>query len=427
MEKNSASFNKFMVLWSGQLISAIGSGLTSFGLAVYMYQKTGSATLMALLAFFAFVPALLLSPLSGVLADRYDRRLLMITGDSLSALGLIFILVCMLLGDIQLWQIYIGVTVSSSFSSLLEPAYKATVSDLLSKEQYSKASGLVQIASSSKFLISPILAGFLLSHWDIKLLLVLDICTFFVTVVVTTCIRKGLVSHQSNQRGTLFSELAEGWQVIHGNQGIFILVLLTSVITFFLGFIQILSTPMILAFSDTATLGIIESVCATGMLVSSILLGVVTIYKGYATMLSISLFCTGLFMIFFGLRENTVLICIAGFLFFATLPFANMSIDVLIRKNLENSVQGRVWGLIGVISQLGYVVAFALAGILADYLFTPLLMPDGFLASSIGKFLGTGEGRGIGLLIVVSGISIICTSLILSANKSVRTLEGTHV
>jgi hypothetical protein len=184
---------------------------------------------------------------------------------------------------------------------------------------------------------------------------------------------------------------------------------------------------MILAFSDTATLGIIESVCATGMLVSSILLGVVTIYKGYATMLSISLFCTGLFMIFFGLRENTVLICIAGFLFFATLPFANMSIDVLIRKNLENSVQGRVWGLIGVISQLGYVVAFALAGILADYLFTPLLMPDGFLASSIGKFLGTGEGRGIGLLIVVSGISIICTSLILSANKSVRTLEGTHV
>ena len=133
----------------------------------------------------AFMPSLLLSAFAGVLADRYDRRLLMVLGDSLSAIGLVFILICMLRGEAQLWQICVGVTISSVFSSLLDPAYKATVTDLLTKEQYTKASGLVQIASTSKFLISPIIAGYLLVISDIKLLLIIDIFTFFVTVTTT--------------------------------------------------------------------------------------------------------------------------------------------------------------------------------------------------------------------------------------------------
>lgn len=427
MENDNKSFKKFFFLWSGELISAIGSGLTSFGLAVYVFRQTGSATLMAMLTLLAFVPALALSPAAGVLADRYDRRLLMILGDSLSAVGLIFILVCMLMGNVQLWHIYVGVTISSIFSSLLEPAYKATVSDLLTKEQYSKASGLVQIAGSSKFLISPILAGFLLSVWDIKLLLIIDICTFFITVAVTSMVRKGLVSNPSGNRDSFLGEFKEGWKVIHGNQGIFILVLLTSVITFFLGFIQILSTPMILAFSNTATLGTLETICASGMLVSSIVIGVFSIRGGYVKMLSVSLFCTGIFMAFFGLRANIYVIGTAGFLFFATLPFANTSIDVLIRKNLDNNVQGRAWGLIGVISQLGYVVAFAIAGLLADYLFTPMLLPGGLLASSVGKITGTGEGRGIGFLIIVSGFFVLLTSLLLARSTSVEKLENANV
>ena len=172
MSKVEKSFKKFLLLWSGQFVSAIGGGLTSFGLSVYVFQETGKASLMALVTLLAFMPGLLLSPFAGVLADRYDRRLMMILGDSLSALGLIYILFCMLNGGVEIWQICIGVTISSVFSSLLEPAYRATVTDLLDEEQYTKASGLVQIAGSAKYLISPFIAGLLLAiswpspiHW----------------------------------------------------------------------------------------------------------------------------------------------------------------------------------------------------------------------------------------------------------------------
>ncbi|WP_240463586.1 MFS transporter [Paenibacillus apiarius] len=95
MNKSGKSFRKFLLLWSGQLISAIGSGLTSFGLGIYVFQQTRKASAMALVTLLAFMPSLLLSAFAGVLADRYDRRLLMILGDGLSALGLLFILICM--------------------------------------------------------------------------------------------------------------------------------------------------------------------------------------------------------------------------------------------------------------------------------------------------------------------------------------------
>ena len=118
--EHKSNYRKFLILWSGELISAIGSGLTSFGLGVYVYQKSGSAANMALVALLAFLPTLILSAPAGVLADRYDRRLLMMAGDGFSALGLLYILVCMLSGEAELYQICIGVFISSVFSSLLE-------------------------------------------------------------------------------------------------------------------------------------------------------------------------------------------------------------------------------------------------------------------------------------------------------------------
>lgn len=408
MNHSKNHFNKFLLLWSGEFLSAIGSGLTSFGLGVYVFRQTGSAAAMALVTLLAFVPALLLSAPAGVLADRYDRRLLMMLGDGLSAAGLLWILFCMRNGDAKLWQICIGVTISSVFSSLLDPAYKATVTDLLTPEQYTRASGLVGIAGSAKYLISPILAGFLLGASNIRLLLIIDICTFFLTVTATLVVKRGLVSKEAKQTTSFLQEFSDGWRTITKNRGVLILVLMASAATFFVGFIQTLFTPLLLVFADSTTLGIVETICASGMLVSSVLIGSVVIKKGYIKMLSASLFGAGIFMAIVGLRENIVLICASGFIFFLMLPFANTSIDFLIRINIDNEMQGRAWGFIGLISQFGYVVAYAVSGALAD---------------GIGVAFGIGVGRGAGFLIMIAGSLLSVIALILYQIKSVRQLE----
>lgn len=390
-------------------MSSIGGGLTSFGLGVYVFWQTGSAASMALVTLLAFLPTLLLSVPAGVLADRYDRRLLMMLGDGCSAVGILYILFCMLSGGASLTEICIGVTISSVFSSLLEPSYRATVTDLLDAEEYSRASGMVSLAGSARYLISPVLAGALLTVSDIRLLLILDICTFFLTVICTGVVRKGLAAKTAEKKEPFFAALQMGWQAVTEKRGVFILILLSSVMTCFMGAFQILAEPLILDFADSATLGIGETICASGMLVSGLFLGARGIKKGYLKVLSASLTVAGIAMIIFGLRENIYLICAAGFLFFAMLPFANNCLDYLVRTNIADEMQGRAWGFIGFLSQIGYVVAYGLAGVLAD---------------GIGEQFQVGVGRGAAAVIMVSGGLLGLMALAIYPIKAVRELEN---
>lgn len=408
MGKTKSNFSKFMLLWTGEFVSSIGGGLTSFGLGVYVFNQTGSAASMALVTLLAFLPTLLFSVPAGVLADRYDRRLLMMMGDGLSALGILYILICMLQGDAALYQICIGVFISSVFSSLLEPSYRATVTDLLTNEEYSKASGMVSIPGSARYLISPILAGILLAVSNIKLLLLIDICTFILTVISTAVVRKGIAVKEMENKCSFAESLKQGWKAITKRRGVFILIVISSVMTCFMGVLQILAEPLILDFSNSTILGIGETICACGMLVSSLFLGAKGLHQGYVKILSISLFLAGIGMIGFGIRENIYIICIFGFLFFATLPFANNCLDYLVRTNIPDELQGRAWGMIGFLSQIGYVVAYATAGAAAD---------------GIAAQFHIRVGRGAAVVVIAAGIFLSLTSLLIYPVKSVRALE----
>ena len=411
MEKKSNYF-KFILLWAGELISSIGGGLTSFGLGLYIFQKTGSAADMALLTLLGFLPGLILKVPAGVLADRYDRRLLMMIGDGLSGLGVLFILLCMLRGEAALWQIYLGTTVSSVFSALLEPSFTATISDLLTKEQYSKANGLVSMAGSARYLFSPVLAGFILAVSDIKLILIIDICTFFLTVIVAAVVRKGIVSNAPVSHEPFLKSIKEGWNVITAKKGLLLLIFVTTLICLFIGIFQVLAEPFILSFSDSKTLGIVETVAASGMLVSSILLGMIGIKKHFVRALWAGLAVAGAGMALFAVTENIYVICIFGFLFFAAIPFANNSLDYLVRASIPSEYQGRAWGLLGFISQLGYVAAYALSGVTAD---------------TMGMITGKGVGTGSAITVIFSGICMAVVALILSGIRRIRVLEASVV
>lgn len=402
------NFKKFLLLWSGELVSSIGGGLTSFGLGVYVFNKTGSAGGMALVTLFGFLPTFLLGIPAGVLADRYDRRLLMMIGDGFSALGVIYILISMMRGEATLTQICIGVLISAVFSALLEPSYRATITDILTEEEYSKAGGLVSLAGSARYLISPLIAGFLLTVSDVKLLLIIDICTFFLTVICVAVVRGSIDAKPSEDHEPFMKSLSEGWHVITENRGVFVLVIVSSLITLFMGMFQILAEPFILSSYDAATLGVSETICASGMLVTALYLGIRGIRKGFSKKLAISLMLAGVFIFLFGFSNSIVLICGFGFLFFAALPVANNCLDYLVRTNIPAEVQGRAWGLIGFISQLGYVLAYGLSGIAAD---------------ATGRLTGKGVGHGSALVIMFSGVLLAIVAGSILPMKSIHSLE----
>ena len=410
----------FYKLWLGELISNIGSGMTAFALSVYIYEKTGSVSYVSLITLLSFMPSIILSPIGGLLADRYDRRLLMIIGDLFSGLGLVYILWSIQAGEKSIVPIFIGITFSSIFTSLLEPSYRATLTDILEEENYAKASGLIQAAGSAKYLISPVIAGIVLSVADIRVILLLDIMTFITTCLMIFLVRKSINSEMKNYKKDSFKGLLEGLFIIKGNRGVYSLVIIMFFVCFFMGFIQILIRPMILATSSVKTAGMMESLCAVGLLIGSLWIGIAGIKKNYSKILAVACFFCGIFMSMTGVNENLAIIGISTFLFFSTLPFMNSCADVLVRVSIPNELQGRVWGLISLITQMGTVAAYIISGVMADYVFEPMFNKNGILVENIGKIIGTGKGRGIGFMLILSGMGMLIMAIVIWKNREIR-------
>ena len=410
----------FYKLWLGELISNIGSGMTAFALSVYIYEKTGSVSYVSLITLLSFMPSIILSPIGGLLADRYDRRLLMIIGDLFSGLGLIYILWNIQAGEKSIVPIFVGITFSSIFTSLLEPSYRATLTDILEEENYAKASGLIQAAGSAKYLISPVIAGMILSVADIRVILLLDILTFITTCLMIFLVRKSMNSETQNYKKDSFKGLLEGLFIIKENRGVYSLVIIMFFVCFFMGFIQILIRPMILALSSVKTAGMMESLCAVGLLIGSLWIGIAGIKKNYSKILAVACFFCGIFMSMTGVNENLAIIGISTFLFFSTLPFMNSCADVLVRVSIPNELQGRVWGLISLITQMGTVAAYIISGVMADYVFEPMFNKNGILVENIGIIIGTGKGRGIGFMLILSGIGMLIMAIVIWKNREIR-------
>ena len=205
------------------------------------------------------------------------------------------------------------------------------------------------------------------------------------------------------------------------------MIMTMTIATFCLGFVQMLSKPLVLAIAGERELGILTTVIALGMMAGSIVISMVKQPKSYLRMLSLGLVGCGVFMALIGVSENLLLIAGFGFLMFVFMPAIQIGAEVLIRTNLDNRVQGRAFGLISLITQMGYILAFIAAGILADLVFEPLMQGNTALATCIGTVIGAGVGRGNALLIIITGIGLAMVGLVASRLKSVTNLEVKEV
>ena len=177
----------------GSFINSLGTGLTAFGLAIIMLRTYGTASSVAAVQLSSFAPVVLLAPAAGVLADRYDRRLMMIIGDAGSVLGLGIILMALSSPRPSLAWVCAGAVASSCLAALTEPALRASVTDLVDEEDYVRSSGLLQLASAAKYLLAPAAVGFLMPVVGVRGLVLLDTSTCIVTVACTAAVCRSLV------------------------------------------------------------------------------------------------------------------------------------------------------------------------------------------------------------------------------------------
>jgi MFS family permease len=417
---------RFVVIWLGQLVSLTGSGLSNFALGVWVYQRTGSATQFALIALFATLPGILVSPIAGAVVDRMNRRHVMILSDIGACLSTVTVVLLLLTDYFAIWQLYVA-TAFSSFSSAFQwPAYMALTTQLVPKEQFGRASGMMQMSEAAAQLISPVLAGALLAFLPIQGILFIDFITFAFAITALLLIqtpRLSTPSEDSAIEASVWRDVAYGWAYVRARPGLLGLMLFFAATNFTVGMVQVLLTPLVLSFASATTLGIVLSVAGVGMLAGTL---VMSAWGGPKRRINGVLGFTlpqGLLLLLGGLQPNAWLVAVAAFAFLFCLPIINGCSQAIWQSKVPPETQGRVFAIRTMVAWSSLPLAYLVAGPLAERVFEPLMAANGVLATSVGALIGVGSGRGVGLLLMALGLMTMLAPLIGYLYPRVRRIE----
>jgi DHA3 family macrolide efflux protein-like MFS transporter len=407
-------FRTFLVIWGGQVASFFGSGLTSFALGVWVYEQTGRATQFALMGFFSSLPAIVVSPLAGALVDRWNRRWAMILSDSGSAVVTLLLAGLLLAGRLELSHLYLGMAIASLFSAFQWPAWWATTTLLVPKDQLGRASGFDQFGQAASQFLAPAAAGLLIGAIGIGGVMLVDLGTYAVALATLLAVRVPRPAPAgeavAGRTPSLFAQAKVGWRFIVDRPGLRYLLLYLAMINLLAGFNMALATPLVLSMGSPAELGVVLSVSSAGLLAGSFAMGAHGGPKRrMAGVLGFGLLY-GLGFVLIGFATSLPAIAAASFLLMFCVPIINGCSQTIWQTKVPPGMQGRVFAVRRMIAQATLPLAFLLAGPLADSWFQPLMAEGSALAASVGRILGAGESRGIGLLYLVLGALALATS-----------------
>jgi MFS transporter, DHA3 family, macrolide efflux protein len=416
----------FSVIWFGQLISTLGSGLTGFALGVWIYEQTGSTTLYAMSILAYTLPTLLMSPIAGALVDRWDHRWVMILSDSGAGLSTLAVWLLFSSGHLEIWHIYVATAFNAAFTSFQWPAYSAVTTLLVPKKHLGRAGGMTQIGEAISQLISPLVAGALFVSAGLNSIILIDFVTFAIAVLTLLAVRvpspEKTKAGQEGQ-GSLLQEAAFGWKYITARPGLTALLIYFATINFASGFFGPLLVPMMLELAAADTMGLVFSVVGMGMLVGTLIMSAWGGPQRRILGILIPGAAMGLFTIVMGLRPSLVLIGLGGFLMMLFMPVMNGSSQALWQSKTAPDIQGRVFAVRRMFAWVAQPLAIILAGPLVDGVFQPLMDEGGRLAPTVGRMIGVGPGRGTGLLLIVLGIFVFIISLVAYTYPRLRWVE----
>lgn len=406
----------FVIVWLGQVVSLLGTAMSGFGLTIWVYKLTGSATALSLMGFFFVTPMLIISPVAGALVDRSNRKFMMMISDLASGAATIAILILYLGGDLQLWQLYIATAFMGLFQAFQWPAFSAAITTMLPKEQYGRANGLMSLAESGSGILAPILAGALLAYVGLGGILAIDVVTFVIAILALLIVvvpqpKTTQVGQES--RGSLWKESIYGFHYILKRPSLLGLQIVFLAGNFLAGIAFTLSAPMVLSRtgSNELALGTVNSIAAIGGVLGGVVMSIWggTRRKVHGVLSGWTL--SGVFISLFGLGRSVPVWAATEFASGSLGPWINSSNQAIWQAKVAPDVQGRVFSIRRLIAWVSTPAATLIAGPLADYVVGPAMQPNGALAPIFGPTFGVGPGAGISLIITLVGLGTILVGL----------------
>ncbi|MDP4092361.1 MAG: MFS transporter [Bacillota bacterium] len=371
----------FFVLWQGQLVSMLGDVIYSIALGFWVLAVTGSTGLMGTLMAASTLPGVLVSPVAGVLVDRYDRRKLMIIMDVLRGISITAVGIAAYTGVLAVWMVFAAGMLMSICGAFFTPAVNSAVPDIVPKSKITSANSLLQMVFPASNIIGNAVGGFIYKALGASIMFLFNGLSFLFsgTSILFTKVPK---INQPEEKKHFITDMKEGFSFVWKFKGLKYALLMTSVVNFF-AFIAI--TLLIPLFERSPELGSglygVAMACFTGgTLLGFIFASIIKIPAHKRTRIffvSCAIFCIGA-VIFSSLKIVLVMLIL--------LPvsgFFNAIVNVLLMSSVQLTVpqnmRGKVFSLMGMVTQGLTPFAMALGGILAEFIPIRIIMALSFL------------------------------------------------
>ncbi|MEU7007498.1 MFS transporter [Streptomyces sp. NPDC046332] len=429
MTPPTSGFRAYVLLWTGQFAALATSSVSSFALGVYCFLQSGSVTSLAVLYALPFVPFLLVAPLAGPLVDRWGAKRAMLVSTTGSMLVALLMTVLLWTDTFAVWQVYFIVLVTATLRALDLPAFEAALPLLVPPDQIPRATGMRMLATGVSAVVGPVLAGALLMMIDIEGIVALNWLSFLLALGTLALVRiprlPVLETASGGARPSLLADARAGWHYLKARPGLVSLTALLGLMSFGVGFGELVLPPLVLAFDGADGLGLVMSVGALGMVVVS---GAFSIWnwpppRHRITGLLVALFLFSASVVLASLRPSVTLLAAAVFLFMGCATFIVGTVQTVWQAKVEPQMLGRTTALRNAVSMTPQLVGNLLAGALCDWVAVPLVGRDRVRSETVSLLVGDGPGRGYALSLTALGVVTALTVALLARSGRLRHLE----
>ncbi|MCL7427064.1 non-ribosomal peptide synthetase/MFS transporter [Streptomyces sp. YS415] len=402
---------RFLAVAAGQLVSMAGTSMTEFALPLWVFLGSGSLLQLGLLSSLALVPGLLVAPLAGAVADRFSRRRVMIAADVAALLIQGLMLTLLLAGALTDAALYPLMTLLSVALTFQRISWASAVPQLAPKQYLGHANGLVQAGAGTVQFAVPLLATAVLATVGLRGILIIDVCTYAVAIAVTASLRFP-ARLGWRRRESVGEEIRAGFRLAMSTPGFRAMLLFFAVTNLLLGPLLILFQPLVLGFTGLGDVARVSLAGGVGIAAGGALMafwggpkqrrmtGVLLAFLVLAACCAVT-----------GLRPSLPLVAAGVFGMFAGLTVMNAIYATIIQVKVPARFHGRIFAVNTVFAWCTMPVGFLLLGPGTAALLEPAMEPDGTLAGTAGRILGTGEGRGLGLMYVLFGLALVLVVL----------------
>jgi hypothetical protein len=415
----------YYVLLVTQTVSLIGSQISQYAVSIAVFRATGHATPLALVAFFSTVPAVLLGGVGGALADRLDRRGLMLAANLGFTGASALLLLSFASGAFQLWHLYALTLASSLFATFERPAFQASVTVLVPDSHRDRANAIGQMTYPAAGVIAPAAAGMLYALVGVAGSIVIDIASFIVAIAVLAVVRiprPARTAEGAAMDASVWRQAFDGFRYLAARPVLFGFAGYVSMVNFIANVPMVLLTPYVLARTGSPRLfGAVLAVMNVGAIAGAIVISAGGRLGSRMHTVMLGIVGASVFLGLAGVAHGPVAIAASLCLMFFALAFSNAPFWSILQAKVPPDLQGRVFSAYLQVIMVTGPIAFLVAGPLADRIFEPARSLPAW--RGVGWLVGAGPGAGMGLLFVAAGVLVLALSVGVYAVPAIRRLE----